>query len=119
MALNDTAKNLMLDALATAITHFSLHTEDAAAAANEIDGGSPAYARKSASWGSAASAEVETDSTFVFDVPAATSVKSVGFFGHESNATPFYGGANLTDEVFAGQGTYTLTSVTLTASDPA
>lgn len=109
MGLNDTAKNLMLDALGTAITHVSLHTDAVGSGSGgEVTGGSPAYARQACVWGSAASANIDMTGSEVFDIPAGTTVARAGFFGHITNATPYYGDAELTDEVFAGQGTYTL-----------
>ncbi len=46
-------KNLMLDAFG--ITHISLHTAYSASGANEVTGGSPAYARKAISFSAAGS----------------------------------------------------------------
>ena len=46
-AFVEAAKNSMLDALS--ITHISLHDDDpSTTGANEVTGGSPAYARKAA-----------------------------------------------------------------------
>lgn len=51
MALNDTAKNLMLTELATVATKLALLN----ASSTELTGGTPAYARQNATWGTAAS----------------------------------------------------------------
>jgi hypothetical protein len=103
MGLNDAAKNTGLTAIAGAITHFALHTDVVGS------GGSPAYGRKVASWGTAASGSIATNTSPVFDVPAAT-VRRVGFFGAATGTATYQGDAELTDEVFAAQGTYTLNS---------
>lgn len=115
MGLNNTALNLMLDALAAAITHVSLHSGAVGSGSgNEVTGGSPAYARQAVAWGSAASGNIDMTGTEVFDVPAAQTITRVGFFGHLTNATPFYGDADITDETFGAQGTYTLDDADIT-----
>jgi hypothetical protein len=115
MGLNATGLNLMLDALAAAITHISLHTDVVGSGSSgEVTGGSPAYARQAVAWGAASGGNIDLTGTEVFDIPASTTVKRAGFFGHVSASTPYYGDAELTDEVFAGQGTYTLDDADIT-----
>lgn len=70
------AKNAMLDAEPS--THLSLHTAWSATGTNELTGGSPAYARKAASWNAAASAEAALTAAVTFDVAAGTTVQWVG-----------------------------------------
>lgn len=72
----DAAKNAMLDAEPS--THLSLHTAWSATGANEVTGGSPAYARKPATWNAAAGASAALAATVTFDVPAAATVRYVG-----------------------------------------
>jgi hypothetical protein len=109
MGLNTAALNLMLDALAAVIDFVSLHTDAVGSGSgNEVTGGSPAYARQSAAWGAAAAGNIDLTGTEVFDIPAGTTVRRLGFWDAVT-AGAFYGDAELTDEVFAGQGTYTLT----------
>ena len=72
----DAAKNAMLDAEPS--THLSLHTDWHATGGNEVTGGSPAYARKAATWDAAASASRALSAAVTFDVPAATTVRYVG-----------------------------------------
>lgn len=77
--LANAAKHLMLDALdetATGGADFgSLHTAYSTTGANEVTGGSPAYARKALTWGAAASGAKALAATFpVWDVPAGTTV---------------------------------------------
>lgn len=111
--LNNTAKNLMLEELATVQLYVSLHDDDpSTTGANEVSGGSPAYARKAVTWATASSGELASSNTPVFDVPASTTITHVGFWSAATEGT-FYGSMELDDpEVFAGQGTYTITSAT-------
>lgn len=111
MPLNNTMKNLMLEEFASLAIYASLHTAFPAGA-NEVSGGSPAYARKSINWAAASGGSISAQATFpVFDVPACT-VAAMGFYSAVTAGT-LYGDYDLTDEVFAGQGTYTLTAITV------
>jgi len=113
MALNDNAKNLMLDALGVAADYASLHSADPGTnGANEIAGGSPAYARKSITWAAASGGSMSSSNDPVFDVEGGDTVSYVGLFSADTGGT-FYGSANVTDEVFGAQGTYTLTDFTI------
>jgi hypothetical protein len=106
-------KNAMLNALGALAVYASLHTADPGeSGANEITGGSPAYARKAITWNAAENGAMDDSNIPVFDVPADTTVSYVGFWSALTTGT-FYGSANVTDEVFAGQGTYTLTDADL------
>lgn len=112
MGLNDAGKNIGLDAIAAAIDFLSLHTDAVGGGSgNEVTGGSPAYARKAATWSAAASGSVAMSNQPVFDVPA-TTIRRVGFFSLSTGGT-YYGDAEITDEVFAAQGTYTVTAGTI------
>lgn len=109
MPLNDTAKNAMLDHLSTLAVYVSLHTADPGATGlNEVTGGSPAYARKSITWNAAATGNLDSSNQPVLDVPASTTVTHLGFWSAATAGT-FYGSSDITDETFAGQGTYTVT----------
>ncbi len=118
MPYSTTAKNLMLDALrgtnpTVALAYGSLHTADPGdTGANEVTGGTPAYARKAVTIGAASAGAIAATNQPVFDVPGGTTVTHVGFWSAVSGGT-FLGYADVTDEVFASQGTYTLTSATL------
>lgn len=112
--ISTTAKNAMLDALAALITHIGL-----ADGSGEIAGGSPAYARQAVAWGAASGGVVAMTGTEVFDVQAGDTVSKVILRGHLTNGTPDYGTIPVTSEVFGGQGTYTVTDLTITLSDPA
>lgn len=111
MAYSTLGKNAMLNALGTLAVYASLHSGDPADnGANEISGGSPAYARKAITWNAASGGSMDDSNVPVFDVPASTTVSWVGLWSVVSGGT-FYGAANVTDEVFAGQGTYSLTDM--------
>jgi hypothetical protein len=116
MGLVTAALNQMLDALdettaapASGIAYLSLHTDViGSGSTGEVTGGSPAYARKAVTWNAAGSGSKAISGTVVFDVPA-TTVRRVGLFSAVTAGT-YFGDAEITDEVFAGQGTYTVTS---------
>jgi hypothetical protein len=61
-------------------THASLHTAYSATGANEVTGGSPAYARKALTWAAASGRSKAISSGVTFDVPAGTTVRWVGFW---------------------------------------
>lgn len=72
----DAARNAMISAEGT--THLSLHSAYSATGANELSGGSPAYARKAVSYGTASSGAKAQSANVAFDVPASASVRFVG-----------------------------------------
>lgn len=114
MGLNATALNLMLDAFGVAADYVSLHTDVVGSGnTSEVSGGSPAYARKAHTWNAAAAGAMDNSNQPVFDIPAGTTVRRLGFQSDVTAGT-YYGDAELTDEVFAGQGTYTLTDCDIT-----
>lgn len=106
--LNNTAKNLMLDAL-NAATFASLHTADPGpTGTGEVGGGSPAYARKALSWAAASAASKASSAGLVFDVPGSTTITHLGYWSALSGGT-FYGSRPLdASQTFATQGTYTV-----------
>lgn len=110
MGLNATALNAMLDQLGTLIGFVSLHTDAVGGGdANEVSGGAPAYARKAVTWSSAAAGNLDSSNQPQFDVPAGT-IRRVGFYSLVTGGT-YYGDADITDETYGGQGTYTLTDI--------
>lgn len=109
MALNDTAKNAMLDEIGTLLAYVSLHTDTVGSGSgNEVTGGSPAYARKAITWSAAATGTLSASNSPVFDVPTTTTIRRVGFWSAVTSGT-YYGDGEITDETYSGQGTYTLT----------
>ena len=104
-----TARNVGVDAIAALCTRLALHTGDPGAAntaANEVTGGSPAYARKAVAWNAASGGAAAPTGNVVFDVPAATTVSWVS--GWDTAGTVRYFKKDVTDEVFGAQGTYTV-----------
>lgn len=86
------ARNLMLDANGT--THLSAHSAYSSTGANELTGGTPAYARKAVTYGAAAAEAKSASTQPVFDVPAGSTVRFIGrwtaitggtFLGMEAN----------------------------------
>jgi hypothetical protein len=84
MRFSDQAVRVMLDALdesqAEGCTHSSLHTAYSVSGANEVTGGAPAYARKAATWAAASGRSKATSAGMVFDVPAGTTIRWIGFW---------------------------------------
>ena len=113
MGYSPDGKNAMLDALAGLAVFVSLHDSTPGDnGAGEISGGAPAYARKAITWNPAAVGSLDSSNAPVLDVPAGKTVSFVGFWSAESEGV-FYGFADVTDEVFGAQGTYTLTDADL------
>lgn len=103
----NTMKNTLSDAYKGAALYAALYTTvPGGSAGTEVTGGSPAYARKSISWG-ASSAGVTTASV-TFDVPTGTTIAGAGVHTAVTAGTYLDGGA-VTSQAFASQGTYTLT----------
>jgi hypothetical protein len=101
----------LLDAFGTQYGWASAHSGDpgATGTANELTGGTPAYGRKAVTWASASTATPSIKAlaaTFpTFDIPPGSTVAFIGFWTLETGGT--YGGCiDVTDEVYAGQGTY-------------
>lgn len=84
MAFSTFAKNLMLDALDETATNgvkfWSAHTAYSTTGTNEVTGGSPAYARKAATFAAAASSSKASTGSpaATFDIPAGTTVAWIG-----------------------------------------
>jgi hypothetical protein len=82
---------MLTGGLGNAVSHISLHSGDpSTTGANELTGGSPAYARKAVTWNTAASGLRTNNGALVFDVPAATTVFHVGLWSAITAGT-FYG----------------------------
>lgn len=60
--------------------YASLHSAYSATGANELTGGSPAYARLATTWGSAASNAMAISGTYTWNVPAGSTVAFIGFW---------------------------------------
>jgi hypothetical protein len=93
-ALTDAAKDRMLDSTAGSPawppSHMSLHTGDpSTTGANEVSGGSPAYARQPISWAAASGGSKSITGTEVFDVPAGSTIRYLGLFSAITAGTFF------------------------------
>lgn len=111
MAFQSVAITSMLDHLGTEITWSGLLDGSNV----EVTGGTPAYARKAVTWAAASGNTMAAAATLpVFDVPAVT-VNKVILIG-ASVAGTTYNIIDVTDEVFAAQGTYTIIGLTLSGS---
>ncbi len=109
VGLNNTGKGIMLEAIDATFAFASLHTDDpGTGGTSEVTGGTPAYARKALSWAAASGGTKSSDGPLVFDVPASTTIKFLGYWSLVSGGT-FYGSRALdTNQTFATQGTYTV-----------
>jgi hypothetical protein len=104
-----TQRNTLATAYAAAITHIALATSaPGGSAGTEVTGGSPAYARKAANWGTASTSAI-TASPAAFDVPTSTTVVGINMMT-ASTAGTYLDGASVTSQAFSSQGTYTLTA---------
>lgn len=116
MALTEAGLNVAADAVAGVVGFVSLHSANPGTnGANELTGGSPAYARKAATWNAATGGNADSSNAPAFDVPAGADVAYVGFWSAVTGGT-FYGSAAVTTESFASQGTYTLNDADITIS---
>jgi hypothetical protein len=110
---NVTMRNALATQYKTTAPNGALFSADpgtADAATNEITGGSPAYARKALTWGTAASSAITSAAT-VFDVASGT---TVAYFGVTASTTATTADVKdsvaVTSQAFASQGTYTVTA---------
>lgn len=101
-------KNLMLNFQASAAHFMALFsTTPTTVAGNEITGGS--YSRVSVTWSAASSGYAFLSSNVTFNVPGGSTVSHVGILA-SSTGTTIYGYMDVTDEMFGGDGTYTINS---------
>lgn len=111
---NVTQRNALATSYGTAAPYGALFTSTGpnvnGTATNEVTGGTPAYARKAMTWGTAASSAIVSAAT-PFDVPSGTTVT---FFGVTASVTAGTADvrdfASVTSQAFASQGTYTVTA---------
>jgi hypothetical protein len=114
MGLNNSGRNVGLNAIGAVGLYLSLHTADpGTSGTSEVTGGSPAYARKSCTWAAAASGSMTTNAGVTFDIPAGTTITHYGVWSASSSGTFYGGGALSASDAFGGQGTYQLTSATI------
>ncbi len=90
MPLTDAGRNASLDGLAAVAGFASLHSGDpSTTGANELTGGTPAYARKAITYAAASAGQRSNSAAITFDVPA-TTVTHVGLWSAVTAGT-FYG----------------------------
>jgi hypothetical protein len=116
MPLNNAGKGVALNALGAAVLRVSLHTADpSTSGANEVTGGSPAYAKEAVAFGAATNGVIASTGDVVFDVPGGTTITHLGFWN--AAGTTFYGGQALSaPETYGSQGTYTLLTGDITVT---
>jgi len=101
-----TEKNSLATKYGTDVLYLTLHTADpGTTGTSEVSGGSPAYARKSITWGSASGGVIT--GTVTFDVPASVTVSFVGGWTAVTGGT-FLDKASVSSQAFASQGQYTV-----------
>jgi hypothetical protein len=116
MPLQANVLNVSNNAATPILVYASLHSADpGATGANEITGGSPAYARQLVAWGASAGQVSAMTATLNFDVPAST-VAFVGLWSAVSGGIWRGGQALNATAIFGSQGQYHLTAMTVTAS---
>lgn len=123
MPLSTTSRNVALNALrgtapASIIGFASLHTADpGTTGANELTGGSPAYARKAISFAAAsAGAMAMTGTAPKFDVRSGVTITHVGFWTAATGGTFMGSGTLSSPSSFTAQGTYTLSAATISTT---
>lgn len=108
MPLTTNTHNLMLDALPNTVyasAHSALPSE---AGSNEISGGS--YARKSFTLSAAVSANRDSSSQPVMDIPAGTTITHIGYWTAATGGD-FLGYKAISAETFSNAGTLTISDV--------
>lgn len=116
--LTTAGKNTVLGSGLPSTLYAALHSgaPGSDGSANELTGGTPAYARKSVTMAAASGGARAISAGVTFDVPAGSTV------AYASLWTAVTGGScvatdDVTSESFTGQGTYNLTAYTVTLSD--
>ena len=103
MAMEEGYLNAIATEGGSLITHIGLIDDEA----TELTGGTPAYARIAVTWTEASGGVIRPNADLTFNVPASGVV--AGWRGYSaSTGGTNYGGAALTEETFAVQGTYKL-----------
>ena len=103
MALSNTLLNVAADAIKAELDFAGLLNTTT----TELTGGSPAYARRALTFGSSSSGDASATAV-TFDVPAGSTVNTVGFYAASTGGVAVYTQA-VTAETYGGQGTYGLT----------
>lgn len=103
---NALATEYGLDALYAAL--FTADPGAPPSGSSEVAGGSPAYARKSITWGAPSNGVITA--TVTFDVPAGTTITYAGVCSSDvEGANTVLDKVSITSQAFSAQGTYVLT----------
>ena len=115
MPFTPAAREIAAQAIATDADRISMHTADPGeTGADEVTGGTPAYARKTTVWAGGVADGNVPGSAVTHDIPAGTTIR---FWGLWTAAGVFRGGFPLPiAEAFGGQGQNTFTP-TISAAD--
>ena len=112
--VNTAGKNRALVSLSASCTYAA-----ALDATGELSGGTPAYARKKLYFSAPASGVLALGATtVVFDIPAGKRVTRIAYYAASVGSNQMCID-DVTPETYTAQGTYTLTSGSITLSDPA
>lgn len=91
-------------------TTMSLHVDDpGTTGANEVTGGSPAYARLPITWTGGAVDGTFTGSVGIFNVPGGVTVKWVGLWDVDGNLVDTY---RCSDTIYPAQGVLVVSNLT-------
>lgn len=116
--LTTAGKNTALDSGLPSTLYAALHSgaPGSDGSANELSGGSPAYARKAVTMSAASSGARALASSVTFDVPASTTVAYASLWTAATGGTCL-ATDDVTSETFAGQGQCILSTFSVTISD--
>jgi len=116
--LTTAGKNTVLDSGLPSTLYAALHSgaPGSSGTANELTGGTPAYARKSVTMSAASGGARAIGAGVTFDVPAGSTVSYTSLWTASTGGT-CVATDDVTSESFTGQGTYNLTAFTVTLSD--
>lgn len=118
MSVETAVLNAAADGATALLAYASLHSSNPGGTGTaELTGGSPAYARQAVTWDPATGAVAAISGTETFNVAAGSTVAYVGLWSAVTGGTWRGSGALTASESFAGQGTYVLTALTVTASN--
>lgn len=113
MAETTAYKNERINDFIADATAVSLHSADpGTTGANELTGGSPAYARKTPSWTSPTTGNTDLASALTFDVGSGSTVSHYGLW---KAGTFIVGGPVSGGGTYSGQGTFALTGIPVAA----
>lgn len=114
MPMTSQGLNTASDAWKAAYTYCALFNGDPEGAGVEINGGSPAYARKVVTWGTSSAGDSSITGAVTFDIPAAATVTHYAFYTAVTAGTRGGSGQFAASEgPYGAQGTYQVTAATI------